>query len=87
MALKNNIRTIERCNDSPIIQIQVNEPIRERIFYWRGFPYIVGQKQRFNGHLWEMELRPVECEMKMHIHQYFNGVCYICGIFRLDESS
>lgn len=61
------------------VDIKTNMPITEKIFYWRGRPYIVGDKLEWNGYLYEMELIPMQNETAFHIHKYYNGVCYLCG--------
>jgi len=37
---------------------------------------------RFDGHFWEMELMPIKETREMHLHDYWNGICHLCGIYK-----
>lgn len=89
MRKSNNVKSfelVERGILRSIVKIKVNEPIKQDIFYYRGIPYIVGSKLKFNGRLFEMELMPIKGETGMHIHEYYNGICYLCGIYKEGEA-
>jgi len=87
MKAKYKITQIERNTTNPfgerIVKILVNEPIEEKSFYLNGIPHIVGQHRRFNGRFWEMELMPIQGIKEMHLHDYWNGICHLCGIYKV----
>ena len=83
MKKSNIVETTFRSNYSSgmpqIVEIKVNVPITEKIFYWRGKPYIVGEKLEWDGYLYNMELIAMQGETAFHIHRFYNGICYLCG--------
>jgi len=87
--MKVKIDSIERSSGSPIVKMITNSLLREPIFWYQGLPYIVGRKElarRDNGKvLWEVQMRRIEGITTMHTHLYWNGICYLCGIFKEDE--
>jgi len=75
-------KTIERGTLSPIVKMLTNELLHKDIFWHpNGAKYIVGE-QKFNGKLFEVELMPITGFTGMHIHEYYHGICHLCGIYK-----
>lgn len=72
-------KTINRGVLPPIVAMLTNEPLHGDIFWHNGAKYIRGG-QRFNGKLFEVELTNIVGFTGMHIHEYYHGVCRICGV-------
>lgn len=79
--IKRTITQIDRGELPPIVIMQTNEPVHDRIFYWAGIPYIIGA-QSFNGELFDVEMMSIAGITEMHVHKFYHGVCYLCGFCR-----
>jgi len=74
----------------PSCKARLNRRIEEDVFEYRGVAYIVGNQEvevigSPSGHKVEKvwaELMPIRGTAQMHIHQYYKGICWICGVYQ-----
>ena len=76
-----NIVEFTREKGNSVVRIKANCQLKQEVFFYQGAAYIVGP-QVLKDDWYDIELKQIKGDIGMHIHEFYHGVCFHCGIFK-----